>query len=123
MASERGTVSELFEACITIRFDQQNSLACVIDTGFSGALMLPRSFIAQLQAQQIGTEFFTLAGGQEIESEIFVLSIIWLGKQKLINVVASNAEDALIGTELLQNSVLHIDYVTSKVEIKNEKEI
>lgn len=122
MAIEKGTVNELLEACITIRFDQQNSLECIIDTGFSGALMLPHSFIAQLQAQQIGSEFFTLAGGQEIESEIFVLAIFWFGKQRFINVVASNAEDALIGTELLRNSVLHINYPTSKVEIKNDQE-
>lgn len=122
MATENGTVNDLLEACITIHFDQQNSLICVIDTGFSGTLMLPRSFIAQLPAQQIGTEFFTLAGGQEIESEIFVVAASWFGKQKFINVVASNAEDALIGTELLRDSVLRIDYATSQVEIKNDQE-
>lgn len=34
----------------------------------------------------------------------------------------SETDDALIGTELLKDTVLLIDYVSSKVEIKNDQE-
>lgn len=51
MAVEQGRVNEVFEACITLEFTSGAALECVIDTGFSGALMLPEKLVPQLNAR------------------------------------------------------------------------
>jgi clan AA aspartic protease len=119
MAVEKGRVNEVLEACITLRFASGASLECVIDTGFSGALMLPEKLVPQLNARPVGTEWFTLVGGREIEAAIFVVELYWFGALRTINAVISETDDALIGTELLNGTVLVVDYISSLVEIKN----
>lgn len=84
--------------------------------------MLPEKLVSQLNARQIGTEWFTLVGGREIEAAIFVVEIYWFGALRSINAVISETDDALIGTELLKGTVLTVDYISSQLEIKNEQE-
>jgi clan AA aspartic protease len=122
MAVEKGRVNEVLEACITLCFASGALLECVIDTGFSGALMLPEKLVSQLNARQVGTEWFTLVGGREIEAAIFVVEIYWFDALRTINAVISETDDALIGTELLKGTVLTVDYLSSQVEIKNDQE-
>ena len=50
-------------------------------------------------------------------AEIALADIEWLGKLRQIEVVVSEGEDALIGTELLIATTLTIDYNTSTVTI------
>ncbi len=119
MAVEKGRVNEVLEACVTIQFANGGAIECVIDTGFSGALMLPQKLVAQLDARQVGTEWFTLVGGREIEAGIFVVEAYWFGELRNIQAVISETDDALIGTELLEAKVLVIDYISSEVEIKD----
>jgi clan AA aspartic protease len=123
MGSETGRVNELAEACITIKFISGQTIECVIDTGFSGGLMLPRSFIEQIPYLEIGRETFILAGGGEIKADVVAVEAYWLNNVQSFASVISEGGDALIGTDLLKNTVLRIDYISSQVEINDEKEI
>jgi clan AA aspartic protease len=123
MGSETGRVNELAEACITIKFISGQTIECVIDTGFSGGLMLPRSFIEQIPYLEIGRETFILAGGGEIKADVVAVEASWLNNVQSFASVISEGGDALIGTDLLKNTVLRIDYISSQVEINDEKEI
>ena len=122
MASEKGRVNELAEACITIQLVRGQSIECVIDTGFSGGLMLPRSFVEQIPHTEIGKESYVLAGGGELKAEIVGVEIHWLNTVKALAVVVSEASDSLIGTGLLEKAILVIDYLTAQVEIKDDQE-
>jgi clan AA aspartic protease len=122
MGSEKGRVNELSEACVFVRLASGQSIECVIDTGFSGGLMFPRSFVTQIPHTDIGKETFTLAGGGEMKADIVAVEVHWLNVVNSFAVVISEASDALIGTDMLNGTVLVIDYISSEVEIKNGKE-
>ena len=55
MAQETGSVTTLLEAFLRVSARGGNSIDCLIDTGFSGALVLPRSFVAALEAVDDGS--------------------------------------------------------------------
>ena len=123
MGSEKGRVNELGEACVMIKLTCGQSIECVIDTGFSGGLMFPRNFITQIPYFEIGKETFTLAGGGEMKADLVAVEARWMNAVNSFAVVISDANDALIGTDMLKGTVLVIDYISSEVEIKNGKEI
>ncbi len=85
--------------------------------------MLPCSFIEKIPYLEIGREIFILAGGGEIKADVVAVEAYWLNNVQSFASVISEGGDALIGTDLLKNTVLRIDYISSQIEIKNEKEI
>ena len=117
MAREPGRVNSLKEALILVRFRRGATLECVLDTGFDGGLMLPRAFVSQIQIPTIGQLTFEMVGGARMTAEIGLIDIEWLGAQRQVEVVVSEGDDALIGTELLIATTLTIDYQTSTVAI------
>ncbi|MEW6126289.1 MAG: hypothetical protein AB1757_04430 [Acidobacteriota bacterium] len=49
MASENDTVNNWREAGVVLHFENNLFVECIIDTGFSGELVLPRNVIDELQ--------------------------------------------------------------------------
>lgn len=105
---------------VLIHFRDGTAIDCVVDTGFDGGLMLPRSFVSQLQIPIIGELTFEMVGGVRMSAEIGLGDIEWLGESREVEVIVSDAEDALIGTELLTAATLIIDYPSSSVEISRK---
>lgn len=60
---------------------------------------------------------FEMVGGARMIAEIGLIDIEWIGDQRQVEVVVSEGDDALIGTELLIATTLTIDYQTSTVAI------
>lgn len=56
MAEERGRVNEQLEAYIAVRLGDSDIIECLIDTGFAGTLLLPRSFVEQSNLLITGQE-------------------------------------------------------------------
>ncbi len=50
-------------------------------------------------------------------ARVGLASIQWLDEVRQIEIVVSDGNDALIGTELLQETMLVIDYASSRVTI------
>ena len=89
----------------------------VIDTGFNGDLELPEDLRAALNARHVGRVTSALAGGQRIEEEVYVVEFPFDGH--VLHAEATFVPDAyiLIGTHLLRQYQLHIDFVDRSVQL------
>lgn len=117
MALESGRVNSYREALVLVRFRDGAAIECVVDTGFDGGLLLPRGFVSQIQIQIIGELTFEMVGGTRMSAEIGLADIDWLGRLRQVEVVVGEGDDALIGTELLINTTLVIDYASGNLAI------
>ena len=123
MALESGRVNSHREAVVLLRFRNGAVIECVVDTGFDGALMLPRVFVPQIQIAIIGELTFEMVGGARMSGDVGLTDISWLGRWRQIEVIVSEGEDALIGTELLIATTLTIDYQSSSLAISTRENI
>ncbi len=117
MAQEKGSVNKNLQAFLTISLTNGAAIDCLLDTGFDGALVLPRSFVEANSIPIVGDETFTGAEGNAFTAEMGIADVYWLGDDFSIRVLVSEVEDALIGVEMLIDSVLEIDYKNLTVEI------
>lgn len=117
MAHESGSVNSLREALIEVRLSSGEAIVCVVDTGFDGGVMLPRAFADHLQLPIIGRLAFEMVGGTRLFAQVGLANIEWLDEVRQIEIIVSDGNDALIGTELLSGTTLKIDYVGQIVTI------
>ena len=90
----------------------------VIDTGFNGYLSVPTRLLRHSAWQAIGTEKFEIATGAIVEQEIFLGDLIFDGRRSPAYIVATAAKDILIGTKLLKDKILSVNFRTSRVMIR-----
>src|SRR6266850_4738559 len=110
MALVSGRVNSYREALVLVRFRDGAAIECVVDTGFDGGLMLPRAFVSRIRFPIIGKLTFDMVGGTRMSAEVGLTEIDWLGRLRQIEVIVSEGDDALLGTELLIGTTLTIDY-------------
>jgi len=121
MAQEKGSVNENLQAFLPISLTNGSSVNCLLDTGFDGALMFPRSFVEINLIDITGSETFTAAEENIFTADIGIAEVNWLGDNFSIRIVISNSEDALIGVEMLIDTILKIDYTKATVTITKPK--
>lgn len=85
--------------------------------------MLPRAFVSQIQTPVIGKLTFEMVGGARMSAEIGLTDIEWLGELRKVEVIVSEGNDALIGTELLIATTLLIDYTASILKISTHENV
>lgn len=111
-----GVVNNNCEAIIKVAVGRVGSpkitVDAVIDTGFTSFLSLPLSIITELDLTWHYRDFGTLGDGSEVVFELYKASVIWDGQNKIIDVVASDA-DPLVGMGLLYGFKLQIEAVES----------
>lgn len=117
MAKEKGRVNELEESCIYVSLQDGPAVECVIDTGFNGWLSFPQKLVEDLQLPIIGRERIILLGKRGGLCPIAAAKIVWLEKSFNVNVIVNNGDDVLLGTELLADSILHINYRNKRLTI------
>ena len=87
---------------IHIYFEQSaEPVEVLLDTGFSGELMLQRERIDRLALLEIGEEIYITASGAEEKTTVHLGSLKWGGKTKMVSVLATDGETALVGMGLL----------------------
>ena len=121
MALESGRVNSYREAFVLVRLGDDAAIECIVDTGFDGGLILPRAFVSQIQIPIIGELTFEMVGGAKMSAQIGLTDIRWLGELREVEVIVSEGDDALIGTELLIGTTLIIDYQSSSLEISKHE--
>ena len=84
-------------------------LSLVVDTGFNGALCLPKYLIQELDLQHMGTYEIELADGSVVLSQIYSGEIIWFRKKKEIIAHATESKVGLVGTQLLHGVYFEMD--------------
>ncbi|HEX7530000.1 MAG TPA: hypothetical protein VF333_02570, partial [Pyrinomonadaceae bacterium] len=94
---------------------------CVIDTGFDGALILPLAVAERLRLPIVARLVFELVGGARMSADVALGEIEWLGTRISVEVIISESNDALIGTEMFEGAMLVVDYARYRVTISREE--
>ncbi|MGL5077619.1 MAG: clan AA aspartic protease [Waterburya sp.] len=109
-----GVVNDNCEAIIKVAVGRIASpkvvVDTVIDTGFTSFLSLPLSIITELDLTWHYRDIGTLGDGSEVVFELYKSAVIWDGQNKIIDVVASDAEP-LVGMALLYGFKLQVEAV------------
>ncbi|MGL6342372.1 MAG: clan AA aspartic protease [Waterburya sp.] len=109
-----GVVNDNCEAIIKVAVGRIASpkvvVDTVIDTGFTSFLSLPLSIITELDLTWHYRDIGTLGDGSEVVFELYKAAVIWDGQNKIIDVVASDAEP-LVGMALLYGFKLQVEAV------------
>lgn len=84
---------------VDVFFEQSSQpVKVLVDTGFSGELMLQKERIDSLGLFQIA---YTTASGAEVETTIHIGSLKWFGGTKRVPVLATEGKTSLLGMALL----------------------
>lgn len=118
MPHESGNVNASLEARVLIRLAGGAAVRCLVDTGFTGALILPRDFVTNNGLRVVARETFMTVEEHVIEADIGVAEVEWLGETQTRRAIVSETDEAMLGTEMLIGTVLTIDYVASSVTVK-----
>ena len=89
----------------------------VVDTGFNGALELPAALSSRLVLESAGFITSVLAAGVTVEEEAFRTFIEFDGERIEVDVTFADVEQALLGTWLLANHRLEIDFPKATVRL------
>lgn len=92
---------------------------CVVDTGFAGALTLPPEVVADLDLPFVIRMNANLADDSNVMTPIHQSTIIWHGVERDIAVLAMGRRP-LLGTALLEDSNLNIDFYEGGTVIVDE---
>ena len=104
------------QAVITVTFQtadrEEAEVPAVIDTGFMGSLLLPRSLANRLQLPQIDQEELRLADGSIVRFAVHEAVISWQQEERIVAAHVADGE-VLVGVELLRGNVATIEFLES----------
>ena len=118
MEQESGKVNENQEAVVEVEFTNGTIVEFLIDTGFSGSLCVPESYLSDLDLE-ISSQATIYGVGTHTETfGVAEAEIKWCGKLlSEIAVYVNEGNDFLLGTALLENKELYINFKTGEVLI------
>lgn len=119
----KGIVDESLRALLDVSVaavegGERHALTVWIDTAFNGGLVIPRSHMQRLGLKQASTTQAFLADGRTVDLETFTCHLEWFGERYRTQVVANDGEFALLGTLLLADRKLTIDYKTKSAVLE-----
>jgi predicted aspartyl protease len=82
--------------------------------------VLPRAEATRLNLTVLGRVPIVGVGRARLIADIAEMEIEWLGQSRYVEVIISDGDDSLLGTELLDGSRLVVDYVAYTVTISDE---
>ena len=94
----------------------------IIDTGFNGDLELPEGLRSSLDARHVGRVTSALAGGQTIEEDAYLVAFPFDDHTVQAEVTFVSGLQILIGTHLLREYRLQINFVSGAVELERVKQ-
>ena len=115
-----GRVNRSGEPVVTLQIilhDRPVTVSAIIDTGFNGYLSVPQPLLVGGRWRVLGTEKFELATGAVVEQQIYLGEVRFMGRRTLVYTVATEAQEVLIGTQLLRGCILTVDFRTRRVTV------
>ena len=92
-----------------------------VDTGFEGEVSIPVEAAIQLGVELIGRENIEYADGRISTELVFSGQVRFLDNVLPVRVFLTESAETLIGTELLADCALFVEFPTGRVEItRNE---
>lgn len=113
----RGTVSSSGVPTITLSIAGQDWIA-IIDTGFNGDLELHEDLRDLLSTRYVGRVTSALAGGQTIEENVYLVDFPFEGQTVQVEATFVSGGQILIGTHLLREYRLEVNFVSKTVELE-----
>ena len=102
---------------ITVRGRKRSrQMEAIVDTGFDGQLCLPASVVLNMGLELVGKLTIRLADGSRRNRLLFRCEIELGDETKLVDAFLTSGDDALIGTTLLSNYSLTIDFSSDQVQ-------
>ena len=102
-----------------IRFELAGEVfVAVIDTGFNGDLELPRKLRDRLNAKFVNSIESVLAAGQSVVEDVYAVMVTFDGRHFQAEVTFSDAGEILIGTRLLRQHFLEVDFVQQTLRLE-----
>lgn len=100
---------------------RSHTVPAIIDTGFNGQVSLSRRVVDELEPLLTyeGTVEVELANGMVIEDDVYSGTIRFDGQELTAEIIITDSEDTLIGTGLLTNKVLLINFATREVAVRD----
>ena len=99
-----------------------DSYTAIVDTGFNGDLELPEKLYSWVNPRLIGRRWAELAGGRSLEEELYLVDFPFDGRTVTAEAsFVSAGETILIGTGLLGDYRLEIDFPQTKVILKKNR--
>ncbi len=92
-------------------------LEAILDTGFNGMLCLPRKFEPLCALNPLGFETFELADGTLVQEVVYMGEILLNGTPYFVELTLTDAEQALLGMQLLLDKVAMFDLKTMRIEV------
>lgn len=118
MAELKGNLYADNDAWVEINFvGRKGSVEFQIDTGFNGHLLIPTSLADDFKLVIEESTPINLIGLNQDSLPASSVSIKWFDQEIEIPVIISEGEDYLLGTDLLENKELYINYKTGEVVI------
>jgi predicted aspartyl protease len=111
-----GSVTEEGIPTIEVRVGDQ-LWHSTIDTGFNGQLELPEQLRSHVNAQLVGRATSLLAANQRIEEDLYLVDFPFDGRVVRAQATFSNSTTLLIGTGLLTEYRLGIDFPARTVTL------
>jgi clan AA aspartic protease len=115
---DRSTLIPLVRLKLISARDKEIELSAIIDTGYNGEVILSENKIKEMGLEFLGTIDTELADGRIVELDLFRGRIKWFGRIQEVAVGASRSEDALLGTLLLSDCELDINFKEGWVKIE-----
>ena len=107
-----GSVSQNLEALTALDIEDGNgashSLEVVLDTGFTGYLVLPQGLIRQLGLKYSGRRSIIVASGEQSAVDAYTAIVFWHGRRRNVIVLESSSE-SLLGMSLLAGSMITLN--------------
>lgn len=118
----KGLVDDSRRALIDVRVSTipsspSDTVTVWVDTAFNGHLVCNRKVVQQLGLVQWAATEAILADGSRITLESYVAYVEWFGTMVEVQVIANDGGLPLLGTELLDDRFLQVDYKNRTVEI------
>lgn len=94
-------------------------ISALLDTGFTGELVLPLHIAVPLGLKLVGISSCTLGNGLETKQMLFSASIKWgTQKRSVTAIVVADTEEVLMGVSLLHGYALLVDFQQKQFVIK-----
>jgi len=117
-----GRVDEDKRALLTVAVQsslssESTDIEAWIDTAFDGHFVFSAALIEKLELETLVETDAILADGTKVTLETFVAYMDWFGKMIPVQVVANEGEFPLLGTALLDDRVMLINYRERSLEL------
>lgn len=111
-----GTVDDKSRALLDVLISNRvngayEPITAWVDTAFDGHLVFPQELINKLKLESLVETEAILADGSKVTLETFICYVDWFGERLPLQVIANNGRFPLLGTGLLEQRVLLVDYV------------